>query len=324
MAAVDDGRGKYGAVPAEEEEDKKPNARDSFRSSRFESRESMGRESLDEYGNPKRSKRRLTEAQRKHGRAVKFPDSWAFHLADMPYIPLTSYVVTIISQHYANNRVKDSVEDFQDMSGTDNYEDVITYCIVLAWVTYTLNATIMVFEFLLTHYFRDWMCRHTCSSVVQLPWMDRDKAYVLVSSVSAFFMLVYYVILLFVGVISVFAFVVWILVDVIAAMCSTLGDAATFVNLLSLTNDAFDQYFRAGYFCADREQISEDVKWVTIWYFVLFFAQLNLMGIVAQQRYRMHLGLHNLHVEHTDTIAEEDEEEEFEHQGEEDDLGTWM
>lgn len=321
MATTDDGRGKYGAVPVEEEEHRGKTAGRSSMST-YESRES-----IDEDGNVKRVIKRtrgMTDADRKRGRAVKFPDTWAFHLADMPYIPLTSYIVTIIAQHYANIRVQDSVEDFQDMSGTDNYEEVITYCAVLAYVTYGLNATIMIFEFLLTHYFRDWMCRLACSNIVQLPWMNRDKAYVFVSSFSAFFMLTYYSILLFVGVISVFAFVVWILVDVIAAMCSTLGDAATFVNLLSLTNSAFDQYFRAGYFCSDRDAISTDVKWVTIWYFVLFFAQLNLLGIVAQQRYRMHLGLHNLHVEHTDAREDEEEQDEFEHEGEEDDLGTWM
>lgn len=316
----DDGRGQYGSVPNDEGDPEQPGNR-LDRSSSME--HSVARKKTE---HAIRRKHSMKEHEKKHGRAVKFPDDWAFHAADMPYIPLTSYIVTIISQVYATIRVRHMITDFQDMSDTDNYEEVVTYCITLSIVTYSLNAVIMVQELALTHYFRDRVCSLFCSEIVQLPWMDRERAYYLVSFFAGIFMLTYYLILLFVGVISVFAFVVWILVDIIVAMCSTLGDSARFVNLLSLTNSAFDTYFRAGYFCADKHAIAEDVKWVCIWYFVLFFAQLNLMGVVAQQRYRMHLGLHNLHVEHNDGKAEDAEGllDEDEPGDESDENGTWM
>lgn len=220
-----------------------------------------------------------------------------------------SFMFIVSGYHHAAKFIENwsDTTDEQTFFGIEGYAAARLWMIIILWVTFGLNTVVVLVEISLTDYFK---------VITGLEFLES-----FVPDISSWFftypvywtwMGIYYGVGIFILLYVMVWFLYFILLTAMKRTCinGAAGDTRDFVNILSEASVNFDDQLRAGEYCDAYPNIRHNNKWAFICFTAAFFTQVNLMGVLSQQHYF-------LHIKGALGKLDSDEEEELKHQQQE-------
>lgn len=202
-----------------------------------------------------------------------------------------SFLLIVLGYRHASEFIEEwsDTTDEQTFFGIEGYATARMWMVIILWVTFALNTVVVLVEISLTEYFK---------VITGLEFLES-----FVPDISSWFftypvywtwMGIYYAVGIFILLYVMVWFIYFLILTAMKRTCinGAPGDTRDFVNIMSEASVNFDDRLRAGEYCDNYPNIRHNNKWAFICFTVAFFMQVNLMGVLSQQHYFLHIKGH--------------------------------
>lgn len=223
-------------------------------------------------------------------------------VSDFPIITTLSTAAAMIAAKLSFEKSKTLLKLYNSLAfGMEgSYEFWMTYLKVIWYSSLIIYLIVWIFEILVSwDGMRRRTCKCCCKTVSTKKACTRNFTHNLTFWIYSFVHFVYFILLLsFLYIVGVWM-VAFAITYCARKMCrGVTGSAEYFINLLSLSNTNVDFYFQAMHFCDHKQRIVSASKWAFYTSLVALFTNINLMGSLIGQRYRIHWGIDVLRSKH--------------------------
>lgn len=215
--------------------------------------------------------------------------------SDFPIITTLSVAAAIYGAILSFNKSRALIKIYNSLAFTldGSYSSWKIYLKVVILACLLVYTAVWILEICVSwDGMRRRTCKCCCKAAASKASCTREATHRITFWVYTVVHFVYYILLLNL----LFIVAVWMIAFVVTycarQMCrGVTGSAQYYINLLSLANDKYDTYFQAMHFCEKKTEVVNATRWALYASIISLFANINLMGALISQRYRIHWGV---------------------------------